>query len=671
MKRHGYITEEEYNAGVSVQIKDLLTEGSSSTNEYQGFLDTVIQEIIDDTGNNPYNVPMDIYTTMKKDKQDIINDFYNTFKFKDEKVEVGIGAIDVNTGAIIAVGAGRNKKDVMTLNVATFYGQTKRHPGSTIKPILDYGPAFEYANLSTYGPFIDEKTPYGNGTMRNFNGKYSGFMTTKDCLSKSINTCALQAFKMTSNEEKMEFMTSLGIYPEKGIEVIPESYSVGAFNSATPILLAGAYAAFASGGYYTTPYSYTKIVYRETEEEVKKDITRNRVMSEQTAYFISNILTSATSSSVRVSGTQIATKTGTTSYDDSLLKKYGLTSSVIPDSWTSSYTTDYAIAIWYGYPEGLTSEAVKNKWYLTNGHASSERIKIQAAIANKFYEKNSKFKNPGGIVSSGVELETIPAQKPSDYTPKDLKGTFLFRSGTEPSEQSSRYTKLSDVTNVSYTLNGKELNISFTPIATPSAIDTAYLTEYFNNGYSIWASDYYNKRISYNNSNIGTVGYEIYLTSGTESKYVGWTDKTNYTINLSNYTGIYDGFIIKASYSIFKTNKSEGIKTLFTMEEEILDSNFTIDTSSIDKILNIGDTFSELNSASIKSIKYNNIEVISTVSGLSVITNKITKVSDESWSGAPSDITSSSGTYNINYSVSFIYKGKTINKSITQKITVN
>ena len=107
------------------------------------------------------------------------------------------------------------------------------------------------------------------------------------------------------------------------------------------------------------------------------------------------------------------------------------------------------------------------------------------------------------------------------------------------------------------------------------------------------------------------------------------------------------------------------------MEEEILDSNFTIDTSSIDKILNIGDTFSELNSASIKSIKYNNIEVISTVSGLSVITNKITKVSDESWSGAPSDITSSSGTYNINYSVSFIYKGKTINKSITQKITVN
>lgn len=671
MKRHGYITEEEYNAGVSIEIKDLLAEGSSSTNEYQGFLDTVIQEVIDDTGNNPYNVPMDIYTTMKKEKQDIINDFYKTFKFKDSKVEVGIGAIDVKTGAIIAVGAGRDKKDVMTLNVATFYGQTKRQPGSTIKPIIDYGPAFEYANLSTYGPFIDEKTPYGNSTMRNFNGKYSGFMTTKDCLANSINTCALQAFKMTSNEQKLEFMTSLGIEPEKGIETLPESYSIGAFNGVSPVQLAGAFAAFGSGGYYTKPYSYTKIVYRETEEEIKKDITRNRVMSEQTAYFISNILTGATNSSVKVSGTQIATKTGTTSYDTNLLKKYGLSSSVIPDAWTSSYTTDYAIAIWYGYTGGLTSENVKNKWYLVNSHASSERIKIQAAIANKFYEKNSKFNNPGGIVSSEVELETIPAQKPSAYTPSELKKSFLFRSGTEPSEQSARFSRLADVSNVTYNITGKSLNISFDAIATPSAIDASYLTEYFNNGYSIWASDYYEKRISYNNSKIGTVGYEIYLTSGTSSTYVGWTDKTNYTIDLSKYSGTYDGFIIKSSYSIFKTNKSEGIKTLFTMEEEILDTNFTIEASNIDITLNVGNTFNELNSSSIKSIKYNNDDVTSLVSNLSVVTNTITKVDDASWTGAPKDITVNAGTYNISYSISFSYKGTNINKSITQKVTVN
>ena len=80
MKRHGYITDTQYQAGIKVQVKDLLKEGKSTTSEYQGFIDTVVQEIIDETGNNPYDVPMDIYTTMVKSKQDVINDFYKTYK---------------------------------------------------------------------------------------------------------------------------------------------------------------------------------------------------------------------------------------------------------------------------------------------------------------------------------------------------------------------------------------------------------------------------------------------------------------------------------------------------------------------------------------------------------------------------------------------------------------
>ena len=38
MKRHGYITDTEYKAATSVEIKDFLTEASTSTNEYHGLL---------------------------------------------------------------------------------------------------------------------------------------------------------------------------------------------------------------------------------------------------------------------------------------------------------------------------------------------------------------------------------------------------------------------------------------------------------------------------------------------------------------------------------------------------------------------------------------------------------------------------------------------------------
>ena len=320
MNRHGYITDAEYEAGTKVEVKDLIKEGTTSTNEYQGFLDTVVQEVIDKTGNNPYSVPMDIYTTMDTKKQDVINNFYKTYKFKDSKVEVGAAVVDNKTGAILAVGAGRYKKSAMTLNIATFSGQTKRAGGSTMKPIMDYGPAIEYAGLSTYGPFIDEDTTYGGSYMRNFNGKNEGFMSMRDCLKNSVNTCALQAFRLTTNDQKYEFATNLGIEFES--TYLPDSYSIGTFNAITPVTLAGAYAAFGNGGYYTEPYSFTKLVYRETVEVYDQDIERKRVMKAQTAYLISSALVNATSSRVKVSGTQIATKTGTTSYDEKVLKKF-------------------------------------------------------------------------------------------------------------------------------------------------------------------------------------------------------------------------------------------------------------------------------------------------------------------------------------------------------------
>ena len=188
MLRHGYITESEANQAKKVKVENIIKKADKSINKYQGFVDTVIQEVIDRTGDNPYEVSMDIYTTLMSDKQDVIEDFYKNWKFKDDKVQVGIGIIDNNTGSIIAVGAGRNKNSAMSLNYAT---QIKRHPGSTAKPLFDYGPGIEYKNWSTYTPFIDKPVNYtGGGTMRNVDGKYQGFLTLEQCLVRSRNMCS-------------------------------------------------------------------------------------------------------------------------------------------------------------------------------------------------------------------------------------------------------------------------------------------------------------------------------------------------------------------------------------------------------------------------------------------------------------------------------------------------
>lgn len=668
MKRHGYITETEYKAATAVEIKDFLEGGVTSTNEYQGFIDTVVQEVIDKTGNNPYDVPMTIYTTMDKSKQDVINNFYKNHKFKDSKVEVGVGVIDNNTGAILAVGAGRNKTGALTLNMATFWGQTKRQPGSTIKPIIDYGPAIEYANLSTYGPFIDDETPYGNGTMRNFNHRYSGVMSMRDCLVKSMNTCALQAFKMTSNDDKVKFITSIGIEPGEGVTTLPESYSIGAWNGVSPVQLAAAYSSFGSGGYYTSPYSFTKLVYTETGDEYTQDTTREKVMKPQTAYILSTVLQGVTPSNVKVKGTQLASKTGTTSYDSSFVRKFGLNDSVIPDMWTVTFSTDYSVAIWYGYPEWLTAEAVKNKHYLVNGPAITERKKIQAEINNKIHNGNKKFKNPGGIVSSEVEFETIPAQKPSQYTPSNLKKSYLFISGTEPSEVSNRFSKLNDPTNYTYSINGRTIELSWTSPGTPEAIDETYLTNYFNTGYTIWAQKYLDKRKSYNNNNIGNFGFAVYLTSGSSTTYVGWTQNTSMSIDLNKYSGYFDGVIIKSMYSKFKSNASNGIKILFDSDTPI-GTKYEVSMLGLTYSYKIGENYKELGTSYINGITLNGSSILSSVTNLKVAATNVTNSSGKSIS--LSEITNEAGTYKVTYTITFTYNGVNTTKTKVQTVTVS
>ena len=119
MKRHGYISEEECEIAKSIPLKSLLVESESTTNQFQGFIDTVVEEVIDRTGKNPYETPMSIKTTMVREKQEAINSIYNgtTYKWLNDTVQAGIAVVDNDNGSLIAVGAGRNRKRLREYNM--------------------------------------------------------------------------------------------------------------------------------------------------------------------------------------------------------------------------------------------------------------------------------------------------------------------------------------------------------------------------------------------------------------------------------------------------------------------------------------------------------------------------------------------------------------------------
>jgi membrane peptidoglycan carboxypeptidase len=84
-----------------------------------------------------------------------------------------------------------------------------------------------------------------------------------------------------------------------------------------------------------------------------------------------------------VYGTDIASKTGTSSLD---YKAMGLPSTAIADAWQVAYSPDYAIATWYGYKTNTKEQ------YLSQNEGWAQRRYITQALTTTIMEKNSTWK---------------------------------------------------------------------------------------------------------------------------------------------------------------------------------------------------------------------------------------------------------------------------------------
>ena len=507
MVRHGYITEEEKNMATDVSIKSMLA-GGSGLGEYEGYLDTVIQEVKDKTGDDPSLVSMKIYTALDRSIQDGINKVLSgeDHTWADDSVQAGIAITNVNDGTIVAIGAGRNR----TAGDWNYATQALRQPGSTAKPIFDYGPGFEYNDFSTYTLFNDEPWNYTNGPeIGNWDGSYQGLITLRQALSVSRNIPALKAFQQVDKKNIVTFVNGLGIdvaYSTKSENykknenngsdnLINEAYSIGGMSyGVTPLDMAEAYAAFANGGYHIETHAVTKIEYRSSGKTVDFSVDKEKTMADSTAYLMNNVLQYAVehgfNGGARVYGSTVAAKTGTSNLSDDVCRAKGIPIGSVNDLWTVAYTPEYSVALWYGY------EKVDKNHYL--GGASAPKDAVMRSVM-KYVPKTTKtWEMPSSVVAVTVEKETWPAKLPSEYTPDDMKITEYFKKGTQPTEISERYAKLPDVTNLksSKTIGGYKLTWNWKK---PDVLDDSYLSKYFSQSvFGKQSGSYLQSRINYN-----------------------------------------------------------------------------------------------------------------------------------------------------------------------------
>ena len=624
MQRHGYITEEEKeiaeNSPITSYIKKTQTSGTYS--EYQGYIDTVVEELENEYDLNPYTTPLKIYTAMNRSKQDFVNKVMNgeAWKWENENAQAGVVMTDSASGEVLAVGAGRNKNSERSYNFATM---TNKQIGSTAKPIFDYGPAVEYLGWGTVNYIDDTPTTYSDGTkMSNSDGGYKGRLPLYQALGLSRNITALKTFQQVSkeagNDKILKFASSLGITPEVDKNgKIHEAHSIGSFTGSTkkgesrnsPMTMAGAYQAFSNGGYYIKPHTIKKFVYKDTDEVVETKSAKTRVMNDSTAYIINYSLNwSATEglakSAAGISGVQTAAKTGTSNFDEATRKRYHLSSKAVNDLWVCGYTPKQTITFWYGYADIRKGHSTTSSW--------STRDKFYRNLAENLFDKDgSSFARPSSIEEVSVVRNSIPLKKA-------LYGGVVgyFRKGTGPDETGTEQAEqLPSVSGITSSISGNTVHLKWNGI---SAEDMVNLN--FDDSY-------------------GTLGYDIYVKdgSGGSEVYVGTTTSTSYTHTTSYSNPVY---VIYTAYSNYKTNRSKGVehKVSVTSDFDVKISNSTIEQ---------GKTFVD-NKPII--VLYNSVDVTDgatiTLESGSVDTNIL-------------------GTYKLTYKVTYQGKSKTVSRNVT------
>ncbi len=598
MERHGYITSEQRKIASEISIASLVDynkEASTGISEYQGYIDTVVDEIEKKYNVNPYVVPMLIYTNLDRSKQDGLNRVMNgqSYTWINDVIQSGVTVLDSQTGKILAIGAGRNKTGVNELNLATS-DDIKRQPGSTAKPLFDYGPLIEYNNASTYGYndngnyrlFVDEPYSYTNGkSINNWDGSFMGAMSIRRALALSRNIPALKAFQQVDNKKIIEFVQKLGIEPEIENGKIHEAHSLGSFTGVNSMQMAAAYAAFSNGGYYNEPYSVSKVVFRDTGEEKKHEEKKVQAMSDATAYMITSILDDV---SITTGGSMpnIAMKTGTTNFPESYRRKLGMADDAIRDSWVIGYTTKTVIGMWYGYKE-TTQESVSQGYYCHNIAGTLQRDKLFTALAKEIFEKDKEeFKMPNSV----VRLPIVAGSNPAKIAGNGYAGAVVyeyFKKGAEPnSTQTEENLAAPGNLKVNYNESNNTVSLLWDAV-TPTTTDASY----------------------------GTFGYNVYFNN----TLLGFTSQTNYTINqpttpygtykvIATYKS-YDGIqSAAATYELKKISKTLKVQQVEKIEKESFNlSEITNYFKVTEDGENVTDKTSNWTAASIKNSSGENI----------------------------------------------------------------
>ena len=323
-------------------------------------IDDAVQLLVDQSGAGPaaarkmvLSGGCKIISTVDPKVQAAIDKVYSDPKnfvsyLPDEVIpQSAIVVMDPMTGYVKGLSGGLGERSgSYTLNRAI---DTKRQPGSTIKPLSIYAPALEAGLITPQKVMNDSPVDVVNGKnwpSNQYNSSdpaYFGNITIQRAVEKSTNTIPVKILQDLGTEESYKFLRErfhIDTITEADKSASPLALG-GLTNGVTVMDMTAAYATFANNGIYTKPITVLEIQDRNGNVIAKAQPETTIAMRERTAeqmhQMLLSVVKNGTGTGAAFSNVKAGGKTGSTDQSK--------------DRWFVGYTPNYVAAVWFGYDE--------------------------------------------------------------------------------------------------------------------------------------------------------------------------------------------------------------------------------------------------------------------------------------------------------------------------------
>ncbi|HCM90383.1 MULTISPECIES: transglycosylase domain-containing protein [Vagococcus] len=436
MKENTLIGEDVYQEALAVvdsekeefTLKSYKQKGTPK--EYQAYVSKVKDEL--SQLNLPKNVKITVKTYADANQLKELHKIAMGTYPQDDRLPNGyiehkesltaLSVIETKTGHI--TGLATNSDNPLIPYTAT------RSSGSTIKPLLDYAPAVEYAGLTPDTIQNGSSFTVGEWKVKNYGNQNYGNVRASFALGLSLNSAAVEAFQMTNNQQKNSMMEPFGLnsYNQNGASYNPEQ----SINYPTNVLaLSSAFSTFGNDGVRVEPTT-VKSIQTDSGPIKLSEAESKRAMSSSTAKTMVSMLKEVTGAN----GSEPYAGPKYTGFNqETYVMKSGLSNfegtvpnsnNKSPDALLAMASPELSIATWLGSPSYVDATyaptsfphdtANQGRVYLMN---SAFKVMMEGRESKKFKFGNEKLIRDSQTTPLIPELDKMSDDDLDDITIKN------------------------------------------------------------------------------------------------------------------------------------------------------------------------------------------------------------------------------------------------------------